>query len=163
MVFCEYGMFVGGNHSVIVRVPIAAEGDERDPLRELLGMFLSEREARARMRIRSELTWQPPTDVIETEEEIVVVVDIAGMAGDDIAVVTDGSTLKISGTRRYEAASGMKQFHQLEIQVGPFERTVQLPARVDPDKVSAHYDKGLLTVRIGKINPSECVKRVKID
>jgi HSP20 family protein len=149
--------------SVIVKLPITAESDERDPLHELLGMFLSEREARARMRIRSELTWQPPTDVIETEKEIVVVVDIAGMAGNDITVVTDGSMLKISGTRRYECASGMKQFHQLEIQVGPFERSIALPSRVDPAKVSAHYEKGLLQVRIGKLDPSEYVKKVKID
>jgi HSP20 family protein len=148
---------------MIVRVPITAESDERDPLRELLGMFLSEREARSRMGIRSELTWQPPTDVIETESEIVVVVDIAGMAGNDITVVTDGSTLKISGTRRYVCASGMKQFHLLEIQVGPFERSIELPARVDPGKVAAHYEKGMLQVRIGKLDPSEYVKKVKID
>ncbi len=148
---------------MIVKVPIALEGDERDPLREILGMFLSERQARARMRIRSELTWQPPTDVIETEKEIVVVVDIAGMGGTDISVVTDGSTLRISGTRRYESSSGMKQFHQLEIQVGPFERTIELPRRVDPGKVTAHYEKGLLHVRIGKLDPSEYVKKVKID
>ncbi len=148
---------------MIVKVPMTAEGDERDPLREILGMFLSERQARARMPMHSELTWQPPTDVIETETEIVVVVDIAGMAGTDIVVVTDGATLNISGTRRYESASGMKQFHQLEIQVGPFERAIELPSRVDPGKVTAHYDKGLLHVRIGKLSPEDYVKKVKID
>lgn len=139
------------------------EGDERDPLQELFGTFINEGQVRGRVRIHSGLTWEPPTDVLETEDEIIVVVDIAGMAGDDITVVTDGAVLKISGTRRSVGAPRMKQFHKLEIQVGPFEREIALPTRVDPAKVSAHYEKGFLQVRIRKLDPSQYVKKVKID
>jgi len=139
------------------------DGDETDPLREFLGMFINERHAGGKVRIHSELTWEPATDVIETDDEIIVVVDIAGMAGDDITVVTDGTVLKISGTRRSAGSPGRKQFHKLEIQVGPFEREIELPTRVDPSKVSAHYEKGFLHVRIRKLDPSQYVKKVKIE
>ena len=139
------------------------EEDERDPLRETLGVFKSESSVRGEMRIHSELTWEPPTDIIETDSEIVVVVDIAGMSGKDISVVTDGTLLRISGTRRSLSAPGIKQFHMLEIQCGPFGRAIELPSRVDPLKVSAHYAKGLLHIRIRKLAPSEYVKKVEID
>lgn len=141
---------------------IAAEG-ERDPLRELHDLLRSDSPSAARMRMPSELTWEPPTDVVETEGEIVVTIDIAGMEGKDISVVTDGAVLRVRGTRRGAAAPGVKHFHQIEIRSGPFERAIALPSRVDPAKVSAQYTKGLLEVRIRKLAPSEYVKRVKID
>jgi len=148
---------------MIIRRLRLAEEDERDPLREMMGRFMHEQPVRARVRIRSELTWEPPTDVIETESEIIVVVDIAGMNGKDISVVTDGKLLRINGTRRGAGAQGIKQFHKLEIQTGPFERALELPSRVDPAKVSARYVKGFLEVRIRKLDPSEYVKKVEIE
>jgi HSP20 family protein len=148
---------------MIVKRLRLTEEDERDPLREVFGMFADERSMRGRVRINSGLAWEPATDVIETADEIVVTVDIAGMNGRDIGVVTDGKVLRISGTRRNLAAQGVKQYHMLEIQCGPFDRTIELPGRVDPAKVSAHYSKGLLQIRIRKLNPAEYVKKVEID
>ena len=52
------------------------------------------------MKLHSDLTWEPPTDIIETEHEIVVIVEVPGMNGKDIDVVTDGKVLKVSGKRR---------------------------------------------------------------
>jgi len=139
------------------------EEDERDPLHEVFGMFMDEHSMGGKVRIHSNLTWEPPTDVVETEHEVVVTMDIAGMNGKDISVVTDGRALRVSGTRRSLATQGAKQFHMLEIQCGPFERSIELPSRVDPAKVSAHYAKGLLQIRIHKLDPAEYVKKVEID
>jgi HSP20 family protein len=152
-----------GFQSMIVKRLRLTEGDERDPRREMFGSFMNERSVRAKVRIQSDLTWEPPTDIVETENEIVVTVDIAGMNGKEISVVTDGTVLRISGTRRSIAAQGVKQYHMLEIQCGPFERAIELPGRVDPAKVSAHYTKGLLQIRIRKLDPGEYVKKVEID
>lgn len=115
------------------------------------------------MKLHSDLTWEPPTDVIETEREIVVVVEIPGMNGRDIDVVTDGRILKISGTRRNITPQCRKQFHKLEIQVGPFERLVELPVPVDHAEVSAHYEKGILTVTLLKLEEQKRVRRVEIE
>ncbi|HER44038.1 MAG TPA: Hsp20/alpha crystallin family protein, partial [Candidatus Eisenbacteria bacterium] len=52
------------------------------------------------MKLHSDLTWEPPTDVVETEQMIVVLVEVPGMNGREIDVVTDGKILKISGTRK---------------------------------------------------------------
>ena len=148
---------------MIVKHLRLAEDDERDPLRDGFGLFAGERPGRGPVRIHSDLTWEPPTDIVETEDEIVVTVDIAGMTGRDISVVTDGKVLKINGARRSSSAQGAKQFHMLEIQCGPFERAIELPGRVDPGKVSAHYSKGMLQIRIRKLDPAEYVKKVEIE
>lgn len=115
------------------------------------------------MKLHSDLTWEPPTDVIETEREIIVVVEVPGMNGRDIDVVTDGRVLKISGTRRNITPQGRKQFHKLEIQVGPFERLVELPVPVDHSDVSAHYERGILTVTLLKLEEQKRVRRVEIE
>jgi HSP20 family molecular chaperone IbpA len=152
-----------GYRPMIAKHLQVAEKDERDPLNDMFGLFANERSGRGRVRIHSDLTWEPQTDIIETDSEVVVTVDIAGMTGKDISVVTDGKTLRINGTRRSPTAPGAKQFHMLEIQCGPFERAIELPGRVDPAKVSAHYTKGMLQIRIRKLDPAEYVKKVEID
>ena len=115
------------------------------------------------MKLHSDLTWEPPTDIIETESEIVVIVEVPGMNGKDIDVVTDGKALKVSGTRKNVAPPERKQFHMLEIQVGPFERIMDLPVTVDHGEVAAHYEKGILTIRLRKLAQQKRVRKVDIE
>jgi HSP20 family protein len=115
------------------------------------------------MKLQSELAWRPPLDVVETDREIVVLVDIAGIEGKDINIVTDGEVLRISGVRKKIGPPGKKQFHNLEIQVGPFERVVTLPVPVDQEAVSARYADGLLTIRVRKVDHGGGEHRIEID
>jgi HSP20 family protein len=137
--------------------------DEHDSMEGLFKIWDFERAGSGRMKVHSELTWEPPIDVVETDEELIVVVEIAGMSGKDIDVVTDGKTLKISGLRKAGSPVGRKQFHRLEIQAGRFMREIPIPVRVDHSKVAASYRNGMLEVRIRKIQPSRHVRRVEID
>jgi len=114
------------------------------------------------MKLHSELTWEPPTDVVETESEIIVIVEIAGMKGADFDVVTDGKVLRIGGFRRSAFPDGKKQFHTLEIQAGPFEKRVALPVPVDQSKVAARYRDGMLEITIAKLQPLRRARKVPI-
>jgi HSP20 family protein len=114
------------------------------------------------MKLHPELKWQPPTDIVETEGEIIVIIEIAGMKGDDFEVVTDGKMLSIGGFRRSAYPDGKKQFHTLEIQAGPFGKRIELPAPVDQSKVSARYRNGMLEIRIAKLRPERRTRRVQI-
>jgi HSP20 family protein len=100
--------------------------------------------------MKTSLGWEPPMDVFETDTEFVVVMDIAGMDRKDISVFTDGRILRISGVRKELFAGGRKQFHSLEIQVGPFQRLIAIPVEVQSESVSTHYSNGLLEVRLTK-------------
>ena len=113
-------------------------------------MLMSEMSpAKHKIPMRPNLGWSPPTDVFETETDFVVTMDIAGMDRNKISVVTDGKMLTIRGIRNELSPPGRKQFHKLEIQVGPFQRLIQIPVPVD-QHIFTDYSNGLLEVRLKK-------------
>jgi HSP20 family protein len=97
--------------------------------------------------------WRPPTDVFETEHAIRVQVEVAGMENSDFAVVLDGNVLRISGNRKDH--SERRVYHQMEIHTGEFLSEVDLPARVDPDLIRAHYQDGFLAIELHKSENSQ--------
>jgi HSP20 family molecular chaperone IbpA len=106
--------------------------------------------------------WRPRADVYETDHEIVVCVDIAGMHADDLKVDFVDGVLTVAGERlpRHE---GKRHYHAMEIQVGPFERRLRLPAPVDPGSLRANYEHGFLDVRLNKLpNPVSGHHSVKV-
>jgi HSP20 family protein len=102
---------------------------------------------------RQQKTWRPPTDVYETDDCVVVKVEIAGMAEEDFAVSLDGRRLVISGVRRDPAAK--LGYQQMEIQYGHFETDVHLSRAIEEDKIEATYRNGFLGVRLPKAKPHQ--------
>ena len=96
--------------------------------------------------------WRPRTDVYETEEEVVIYMDIAGMTSEDFSVKFADGILSISGERK-PRREGKPHYHAMEVQVGPFERRFRLPVPVDPASIRASYEHGFLDVRLTKIPP----------
>jgi HSP20 family protein len=92
--------------------------------------------------------WRPPTDVYETEESVVVKMEIAGMQDEDLEVAVQEDLLLVSGTR--SDSSERRAYHQMEIQFGRFSVGIDLPARVEPDHARAEYKDGFLTVQLPK-------------
>ena len=91
---------------------------------------------------------RPALDVYETERAIVVRVELAGVASDDVRVVVDGEYLQITGRRTF-APRGETQRHLLiEIAQGTFERVLRMRAPYDPDRVSARLENGVLTIEL---------------
>jgi len=122
-----------------------------DNIRELLEMLMSEHTpGKHQIKMKTSFGWEPPMDVFDTDTEFVVIMDIAGMDRKDISVFTDGNILRISGVRKDIIPEGRKQFHSLEIQVGPFQRLIGIPVPVDGNSVSTYYSNGLLEVRLQK-------------
>jgi HSP20 family protein len=94
--------------------------------------------------------WKPPTDVYETADAIVVHMDIAGMQPEDFTVEFAEGVVTITGERA-PRGEGKRHYHSMEVQVGPFERRLRLPAPVDPTSLRATYDHGFLEVRLTKL------------
>jgi HSP20 family protein len=139
------------------------DASEFDNIRELLEMLMSEHTpAKHKIKMKTSFGWEPAMNVFETDGEFVVIVDIAGMDPKEITVFTDGNLLRISGVRKDLIPPGKKQFHALEIQVGPFQRLIGIPAPVDRDSVTTRYANGLLEIRLKKRNePGK--RRVEIE
>ena len=100
--------------------------------------------------------WQPPIDIHETDDAVLVKVELAGVKADDLQVSLspDDRLLNISGSRGESVRDreGRTRCHQMEIYFGPFERAVGLPSgiRLDRDAMKASYREGFLLVTLPK-------------
>jgi HSP20 family protein len=73
-------------------------------------------------------TWEPPVDVLETEDEVLVLVALPGVDLDRVETVIDGPYLVVAGARTLPRELATAVIHRLELPQGRFERRVPLPA-----------------------------------
>ncbi|MDD3993373.1 MAG: Hsp20/alpha crystallin family protein [Desulfobacteraceae bacterium] len=100
-------------------------------------------------------SWTPPMDICETPEEIILRAEIAGVSKEDLEVEINSRAVRIYG-QRLEPPRGQSATYRLaEIQYGPFERILYLPAPIDPEVVSSSYVNGFLLIRLAKRNQAK--------
>ncbi len=92
--------------------------------------------------------WAPLADVEETDDAYVVEIDLPGVKRDDIDIQLTDRQLTVSGEIKEKERVGI--LRRRTRRVGQFHYSVTLPADIDGDKVSAHLDDGVLTVRVPK-------------
>ncbi len=95
-------------------------------------------------------TWAPASDVWETEDEFVLSFDLPGIPEDEISVEFDDDVLTVSGERSRTDESSDEHYYRFERRYGAFQRSISLPAGIDEGKINAHYDKGVLEIRVPK-------------
>lgn len=98
----------------------------------------------------------PACDVAETAKEFTVTAELPGLEEKDIELELRGNYLLISGERKWKEEQKDKEYHRVETQYGVFQRSIPLPEnlRLDPDAITASYQKGMLTVKIPKVEPT---------
>ena len=104
----------------------------------------------------------PPVDVYEDEHNITLKIEVPGIDENDIDVSIENITLTVRGQRRFEKDEKEENFQRVERMYGSFTRSFTLPNTVDTEQVSAHYDKGVLKVRLGKRAEAK-PKQIKVN
>jgi len=95
--------------------------------------------------------WVPEADIIETEGEVRIQVNLAGVSKEDIEVSYDETYLRVVGKRFPGIPPGTSaRYHQMEMGSGSFERIFTMPTRIDPERIEASFEDGLLTIHLGK-------------
>ncbi len=94
--------------------------------------------------------WLPDIDINEDKSKITVEAEIPGMEKDDIQIYLDGRRLTIKGEKQEEEKTDKKGVFRRERSYGYFNRSVELPAEVDENSISAKYKKGVLKVEMKK-------------
>jgi HSP20 family protein len=94
--------------------------------------------------------WLPPMDLVETEDHLVLRADLPGVEERDIDIEVKDGVLTVSGERKAQHEEKREGFHRVERSFGLFSRALELPKGVDPQSVSANFDKGVLEVRMPK-------------
>ena len=94
-------------------------------------------------------TWAPPVDIYQNgDQELVLKAELPDVTREQIGITVDKGTLTIKGEKTMPADVKEEQFHRVERRYGAFSRSFSLPQTVDPNKVSADYKQGVLTVRL---------------
>jgi HSP20 family protein len=94
--------------------------------------------------------WKPAMDLVDTRDNLVLRADLPGMSEADLSIEIKDGVLTISGERRAEHEERGEGFHRVERSFGAFSRSLSLPNGVDPSRVAADFNDGVLEVRIPK-------------
>jgi HSP20 family protein len=96
--------------------------------------------------------WKPQMDIYETPDQILVLVEIAGVNKEDLELEISNKAVRIYGNRAEFPRGENAKYRLAEIQYGRFERILYLPAPIDPEVVSASYSNGFLQIRMAKLS-----------
>ena len=94
--------------------------------------------------------WVPPVDLVEAEDHFLLKADLPGLSEEDVSVEVQDGALTISGERSAEHETSERGWYRIERSFGSFHRSLTLPDGVDPEGISAKFDRGVLEVRIPK-------------
>ena len=92
--------------------------------------------------------WEPPIDVLETDEELLILIALPGVDPDEVEALIDEGVLIISGQRTLPAELRNARIHRLELPQGRFERRIVLPA--GRYTVTRFAVNGCIAVRLAK-------------
>jgi HSP20 family protein len=97
---------------------------------------------------KSSTSFRPSADFYETTQGLVLRLELAGVASEDISLSLMAHELVVRGRRRPPPPDGIRRFIHLEMGFGNFERHFKLPIPVDSESVEASYTDGILEVRL---------------
>ncbi|MBP6876043.1 MAG: Hsp20/alpha crystallin family protein [Candidatus Eisenbacteria bacterium] len=104
--------------------------------------------------------WMPALDVRENESAYSVKVDLPGMNREQVEISFEGDVLTISGERKEESEKADGQVHRTERFVGKFTRSLRFPGDVQPEKIEAAFQDGVLEVTLPK---AEAARKRRIE
>jgi HSP20 family protein len=107
------------------------------------------------------VAWLPPFDLLETEAEFIVRLDIPGAHRENLDINLVGTLLTVIGRRDLPAAEPTEQYLLAEREWGEFRRMIRLPAAVAAEKINATYQNGVLLVHLPKV-PSAVTNKILI-
>ena len=102
---------------------------------------------------REYLSWTPSVDIYETDTDIIILAELAGVRQEDVYVMLDRNTVCIAGRRVASDTEHRIRQHQMEISFGPFKRLFRIAVPIRCEEVEARFQDGFLTVRMPKQIP----------
>jgi HSP20 family protein len=105
--------------------------------------------------------WLPAVDMSETDKEIHIRAELPGIDPEDVDVSVSEDRLVICGEKKSQREAKGEGWTHRESSYGSFSRSIPLPESVDPEKVTARYDKGVLTVELTK-SPTSASRKVPV-
>jgi len=146
---------------VINAAPVMAK--VRDDIDQVFDRFFGPfvPEALFRSAERAPVAWTPAFDLIETEAEYIIRLDVPGAHRENLDITLAGTLLTLSGRREFQPAEKGEHYLLAEREWGEFHRMIRLPATVVQEKIVATYQDGVLVVHLPKI-PAAITNKIMI-
>lgn len=136
--------------------PFGELGLFRREVDSLFDKFINQRPLLSSLRDE----WLPSVDISETKDSVVVKAELPGVDTKDINVSITGGILTVRGEKKDKKEEKDEHRHYVESYHGAFQRSFQLPAEVNADKIDATFDKGVLKITLPK---TEQAKKREIE
>ncbi len=94
--------------------------------------------------------WQPPVDIYEDENSVVIKAEVPGVDQKEIDIRIEDNTLTIRGERKHSQEVKKENYHRVERFYGNFQRSFSLPHTINQEQVKATCEHGVLTITLPK-------------
>lgn len=102
------------------------------------------------LHIQRNFGWRPSWDIYETEDDLILLVEMAGIKPEDVEINLGKDRVQLRGSRCRPAEHVVTRVHHMEIDFGPYHQIIALPERVDPKGASLTYREGFVLIRLPK-------------
>ena len=120
----------------------------REKMNRMFEDVFSQRSEEGKEMVTS--NWAPAVDIFETEKELVLSAEIPGIDEKDIEIKVEDNTLSLKGERKFEKETQEENYHRIERSYGSFYRAFTLPNSIDPEKIQATHENGVLKITMPK-------------
>ncbi len=96
--------------------------------------------------------WIPAADMYETDDAIIIHIELAGIDKDSLEIVFHDESLFLRGNRPLSHQMQSAKIHRIERMYGCFRRVFRIPQSVDPHRISASYEQGVLKITLQKLD-----------
>lgn len=100
--------------------------------------------------LRTEKTWNPAADIVESNDGFTVTLDVPGFTKEELKVKVHENVLNVSGERKRTEVNDSGHFRYFERPYGSFSRSFRLPDYIDGQSIKGAYEKGVLSVELTK-------------
>ncbi len=101
------------------------------------------------------LVWSPSVNIYETDDDLLVIAELAGVSPDEIYIKYEGNRLLVWGQRQEPELNAIRAIHRMEIQMGPFAFVIDLHGTASAEGSEAQIEAGLLHIRLPKRSTAE--------
>ena len=105
--------------------------------------------------------WAPAVDISERKDAYLVAVELPGVEAGEVEITVEDGLLTIQGERRFAHDSAEEKVHRAERCYGAFRRSITLPSHIEPDKIEASAQDGMLQNLVPKA-PDVQAKRIQV-
>jgi HSP20 family protein len=107
-------------------------------------------------------SFAPAVDVYEDEHNVMLKIEVPGIDEKDIDVRIENNLLTVHGERKFDKEEKEENYRRIERQYGSFTRSFTLPSTVNPEQVTANYEKGVLKISLAKKAEAK-PKQIKVN